>query len=172
MRDELLGYYERELSFLRQMGAEFAQKYPKVAGRLLLEADRCEDPHVERMIEAAAFLASRVHLKIDDEFPELTESLLGVLYPNFLAPVPSVSIIQFQMDAENANLRMGHTIERGTIVRSEPVDGYPCRFRTCYPVTVWPLEVAEARFERAMARQSGAAAVAASAGGAGSDRTQ
>jgi type VI secretion system protein ImpG len=147
MRDELLGYYERELSFLRQLGAEFAQKYPKVAGRLLLEADRCEDPHVERMIEAAAFLASRVHLKIDDEFPELTESLLGVLYPNFLAPVPSLSVVQFQMDAENANLRMGHTIERGAVVRSEPVDGSPCRFRTCYPVTVWPLEVAEARFE-------------------------
>ncbi len=147
MRDELLGYYERELSFLRQLGAEFAQKYPKVAGRLLLEPDRCEDPHVERLIEAAAFLASRVHLKIDDEFPELTESLLGVLYPNFLAPVPSVSIVQFQMDAENANLRRGHTIERGAMMRSEPVDGHPCRFRTCYPVTTWPLEVAEARFE-------------------------
>jgi hypothetical protein len=93
MREELLDYYERELSFLRQLGAEFAQKYPKVAGRLLLEPDRCEDPHVERMIEAAAFLASRVHLKIDDEFPELTESLLNVLYPNFLAPIPSLSVV-------------------------------------------------------------------------------
>ncbi|HTO88052.1 MAG TPA: type VI secretion system baseplate subunit TssF [Thermoanaerobaculia bacterium] len=147
MREELLGYYERELSFLRQLGAEFAQKFPKIAGRLLLEPERCEDPHVERMIEAAAFLASRVHLKIDDEFPELTESLLNVLYPNFLAPVPSLSIVQFQLDAEQANLRMGHTIPRGSIVRSEPVDGSPCRFQTCYPVTIWPLEVSEVRFE-------------------------
>jgi len=147
MREELLGYYERELTFLRQMGAEFAQKYPKVAGRLLIEPDRCEDPHVERLIEAAAFLASRVHLKIDDEFPELTESLLNVLYPNFLAPVPSLSIVQFQLDAEHANLRMGHVIPRGSMVRSEPVEGQPCRFRTCYPVTIWPLEVASARFE-------------------------
>lgn len=147
MREELLGYYERELSFLRQLGAEFAQKYPKIAGRLLLEPDRCEDPHVERMIEAAAFLASRVHLKIDDEFPELTESLLNVLYPSFLAPVPSLSIVQFQLDPEQANLRMGHTIPRGSLVRSEPVDGQPCRFQTCYPVTIWPLEVREARFE-------------------------
>lgn len=147
MRDELLGYYEKELSFLRQLGAEFAQKYPKIAGRLLLEADRCDDPHVERMIEAAAFLASRVHRKIDDEFPELTESLLNVLYPNFLAPIPSLSIIQFQTDPEHANLKMGHTIPRHSMVRSDPVDGYPCRFRTCYPVTIWPVEVAEARFE-------------------------
>jgi type VI secretion system protein ImpG len=147
MRDELLAYYERELSFLRQLGADFAQKYPKVAGRLLIEPDRCEDPHVERMIEAAAFLASRVRLKIDDEFPELTESLLNVLYPNFLAPVPSLSIVQFQLDAEQANLRMGQTIPRGSLIRSEPVDGSPCRFRTCYPVTIWPVEVAETRFE-------------------------
>ena len=79
MRDDLLLYYERELTFLREMGAEFAQKYPKIASRLVLEADKCEDPHVERMLEAFAFLAARVHLKIDDEFPEITESLLQIL---------------------------------------------------------------------------------------------
>ena len=69
MREELLHYYERELTFLRRMGAEFAQRYPKVAGRLMLEPNKCEDPHVERMLEAFAFLAARVHLKIDDDFP-------------------------------------------------------------------------------------------------------
>jgi type VI secretion system protein ImpG len=79
MRDDLLTYYERELAFVRQMGAEFSQKYPKIASRLLLEPDKCEDPHVERLIEAFAFLAARIHLKIDDEFPEITESLLNVL---------------------------------------------------------------------------------------------
>src|SRR3954471_24312175 len=103
MRDELLRYYERELSFLRQMGAEFAEKYPKVASRLVLEADKCEDPHVERMLEAFAFLAARVHLKIDDEFPEITEALLDILYPHYIRPIPSVSIVQFQVDHEQVN---------------------------------------------------------------------
>jgi len=69
MRDELLLYYERELTWLRQMGAQFAEKYPKVASRLLIEPGKCEDPHVERLLESFAFLAARVHLKVDDEFP-------------------------------------------------------------------------------------------------------
>ena len=147
MRDELLEYYERELAFLRQLGAEFAEKYPKIASRLQLEADRCEDPHVERMIEAAAFLASRVHLKIDDEFPEVTESLLNVLYPNFLSPVPSLSTIQFALDPERANLQTGQTIPRGSMLYSNPVGGSPVRFMTRYPVVLWPLELSSVRFE-------------------------
>ena len=68
------------------MGVDFAEKYPKIASRLVLEPDRCEDPHVERMLEAFAFLAARVHLKIDDDFPEITESLLGMLYPHYIRP--------------------------------------------------------------------------------------
>src|SRR5580765_7187482 len=74
MREDLLHYYERELAYVRRMGAEFAQRYPKIASRLQLEPNKCEDPHVERVIEAFAFLAARVHLKIDDDFPEVTES--------------------------------------------------------------------------------------------------
>jgi type VI secretion system protein ImpG len=144
MRDELLGYYERELAFLRQMGAEFAQKYPKIAGRLLLEPDKCEDPHVERLIEAFAFLASRVHLKIDDEFPEITESLINVLYPHYLAPIPSMSIVQFALDPEQGKLTSGYAIDRSTVLYSQPIQGTPCRFRTCYPVTLWPIEVRSA----------------------------
>lgn len=147
MRDELLGYYERELTFLRQLGAEFADKYPKIAGRLLLEPDRCEDPHVERMIEAFAFLAGRIRLKIDDEFPEITESFLNVLYPHYLAPIPSMSIVQFVLDPEQAKLTGGYTIDRGTILYSRPIQGTPCRFRTCYPVTLWPIEVVSASLE-------------------------
>ena len=110
MRDELLGYYERELSFMRRMGAEFAETYPKIAGRLALEPDKCDDPHVERLIEAFAFLAGRVRLKIDDEYPEVTESFLNVLYPNLLAPVPSMSIVQFVLDPGQVNLQTGHTV--------------------------------------------------------------
>ncbi|RMF83907.1 MAG: type VI secretion system baseplate subunit TssF [Nitrospinota bacterium] len=147
MPDDLLTYYERELTFLRQIGAEFAAKYPKIASRLLLEADTSEDPHVERLIQAFAFLAARVRHKLEDEFPEITDALLNILYPHYLAPIPSMSIVQFVVDPEQGKLTSGHQIERGTILYSQPVSGMPCRFRTCYPVTLWPIQVAAARFE-------------------------
>ena len=94
MRDELLGYYERELVFLRKMGAEFSKRYPKIAARLELEEEVVEDPHVERMIEAFAFLSARVAMKLDDEFPEITESFINVLYPHYQAPIPSMFLLQ------------------------------------------------------------------------------
>ncbi len=113
MRDELLLYYERELTFLRQMGAEFAEKYPKIASRLNLEPDKCEDPHVERLLEAFAFLAARVHLKIDDEFPEITEALLSIVYPHFIRPVPSMTVVEFRTLPDQSADRQGLKIERG-----------------------------------------------------------
>src|SRR3972149_6328401 len=125
MHDELLTYFERELTFLRQMGAEFAAKYPKIAGRLLLEADKCEDPHVERLIQAFALLAARIHHKIDDEFPEITESILGVLYPHYLAPVPSMSIVQFVLDPDQGKLTTGPPIKRTAPLYSQPRGGVP-----------------------------------------------
>ncbi len=135
MRDDLLGYYERELIFLRQMGAEFAEKYPKIAARLQLEADKCEDPHVERLVEAFAFLAGRVRLKIDDDFPEITESFLNVLYPHYLAPIPSMAIVQFSV--KEGILTTGYTVQRDTGLYSRPIKETPCRFRTSYPITRW-----------------------------------
>ncbi|RPJ11367.1 MAG: type VI secretion system baseplate subunit TssF, partial [Deltaproteobacteria bacterium] len=95
MDDDILNYYERELTFIRELGVEFAKKYPKIAGRLLLEPDKCEDPHTERLIEAFAFISGRIHKKIDDDFPELTEALLNVLYPHYINPIPPVSIVRF-----------------------------------------------------------------------------
>jgi type VI secretion system protein ImpG len=142
MRDELLGYYERELVFLRQMGAEFARKYPKIASRLQLEGDKCEDPHVERLIEAFAFIAGRIRLKVDDEFPEITESFLNVLYPHYLAPIPSMAIAHFA--PKEGTLTTGFPVPRGTGLYSKPVQGTPCRFRTGYDTTVWPIEVESA----------------------------
>jgi type VI secretion system protein ImpG len=147
MADELLTYYERELSFLRQMGAEFAAKYPKIAARLLLESDASEDPHVERLVQGFAFLAARVHHKLDDEFPEITESLLNVLYPHYLAPIPSMSIVQFVLDPDQGKITSGYDIPKHSTLYSQPVDGSPCRFRTCYPVKLWPLQVEEAALE-------------------------
>ncbi|HEU0139209.1 MAG TPA: type VI secretion system baseplate subunit TssF [Bryobacteraceae bacterium] len=147
MRDDLLDYYERELIFLRQMGAEFAQKYPKIASRLLLEPTQCDDPHVERMLEAFAFLAGRVHLKIDDEFPEITDALLSVLYPHFVRPVPSMSIAEFHADPEQGGLSTGLPVPRGTVLYSKPVDGFPCKFQTCYDTVLWPIAVADAQWK-------------------------
>jgi type VI secretion system protein ImpG len=145
MADELLTYYERELSFIRQLAGEFAEKYPKIASRLLLEADKSEDPHVERLIQAFAFLAARVHHKIDDEYPEITESLLNVLYPHYLSPIPSMSIAQFVLDPDQGKLTSGYKIDRDAALYSQSINGSPCRFRTCYPVTLWPIEVASAQ---------------------------
>lgn len=146
MRDELRYYYERELTFLRQMGAEFSERHPKIAARLILEPDGSKDPHVERMIESFAFLAARVHLKVDDEFPEITEALLSILYPHYLRPVPSMSVAQFDLDPEQGKLTTGLVIPRGSILYSRPVGDMPCKFRTCYDVSLWPFTVAEAQW--------------------------
>src|SRR5262245_13764791 len=147
MIDELLAYYNGELAFLRELGAEFAQRYPKVAARLLLEADKCEDPHVERLLEGVAFLTARIRHKIDEEFPEVTDSLLGVIYPHFQRPVPSMSVVPFLPSREQAKLATGFTIERGSRLNTRPVNGVPCQFRTAYPVTLWPIEVEAARLD-------------------------
>jgi type VI secretion system protein ImpG len=146
LRNELRSYYESELTFLRQTGAEFADKYPKIASRLLLEPDRCEDPHVERMLEAFALLAARVHLRIDDDFPQITEALLNILYPHYLRPVPSMSVAQFYTDTEGGKLTTSLKIPKGTVLYSRPVDGVPCKFRTSYDVTLWPFKVSRAQW--------------------------
>src|SRR5213082_744533 len=103
------------------MGAEFADKYPKIAQRLVLEPTKCEDPHVERILEAFAFLAARVHLKIDDEIPEISEGLLTVVYPQLVRPIPSLSIVEFQTDPERGKLTSGLPIERNSALYSRPV---------------------------------------------------
>lgn len=147
MRDELLGYYERELIFLRRMGAEFARKYPKIAARLLLEEEKIEDPHVERMIEAFAFLSGRVSLKLDDELPEITESFINVLYPHYLSPIPSMAIAQFSFGTPNDKLTSVQKLDREAKLYSRPVDGTPCRFRTTYDVQLTPIEIESAALE-------------------------
>ncbi len=140
MDDEFLDYFERELGFVREMGREFARKYPKVAGRLLMEPDKCEDPHTERLIESFAFICARVHKRLDDDLPEITQSLLNVLYPHYTSPIPSMSVVQFAPLLKNIP-ESGYLIGKGTPVFSKPVDGERCRFTTAYPVTLRPMEV-------------------------------
>ena len=146
MPDELVGYYERELGFLRQMGAEFSKKHGKIAQRLGIEPDRCEDPHVERLLEGFAFLAARIHRKLDDELPELTESLFNILYPHYVRPIPSMSIAEFHPDPEQGKLTTGFHIAKNAMLYSRPVQGIPCKFRTGFDTTLWPLQVSAARW--------------------------
>jgi len=146
MQDDLLLYYERELTYLRKMGAEFAQRYPKVASRLQLEASKTEDPHVERLLEGFAFLAARVHRRLDDDFPEISESLLEILHPQLVRPVPSMCIVDMPLDPALGRLPNGYRVKRGSTLLSRPVQGVPCAFRTSYDTTIWPLRVSSAEW--------------------------
>lgn len=150
MREELYDYYEQELRFLRRMGKTFADRYPKVAARLQLEPTRCEDPHVERLLEGFALLAARVHLKLDDDFPEVSEALLDAVAPHYLRPIPSLTVAQFQPDPEQGRLTSGMHVPRGALLFSRPgggaAGGARCTFRTCYDTTLWPIAVAAAQW--------------------------
>src|SRR5512145_260172 len=143
---DLLDYYERELTYIRSLGAEFAKEYPKIAGRLQLEPDKCEDPFTERLIEAFAFISGRIHKKIDDGFPEITESLLGILYPHYINPIPSMSIVKFDPIRQNISPN-GYKIDKKTTLYSKPVGGTPCQFQTVYPVAIRPIEVVSAELK-------------------------
>jgi len=142
MDEDLLRFYDQELSQLRRAGAEFSRAHPKIAGRLRLGADQIEDPHVSRLIESVAFLNARVRRKLDDEFPELTDALLGILAPYYLAPVPSMAVVQFESAPD---LKAPARVERGTGLVTDSVYGEPCRYRTAYEVEALPVVVESAR---------------------------
>ncbi|MCD7099851.1 type VI secretion system baseplate subunit TssF [Stenotrophomonas sp. MMGLT7] len=143
---DLLPYYERELAYLRRYGREFAERYPKIAGRLQLSADGSQDPHVERLIEAFALLGARISKRVEDDYPEFTDALLDVLYPHYLRPFPSCSIAHFDMGPAAAKLSGPVRIARGTSLQSRPVQGVNCRFRTAYDVVLTPLVTRAARY--------------------------
>lgn len=143
MSEAFLRYYNQELGHIRRESAAFAAANPKVAGHLRLSSTAVDDPHVARIIEAFAYLTARVRLKLDDDFPELTDALLGVLYPHYLAPVPSTAILQLR---PRVDLDKPFQIPRGTEFDSEMVDGEPCRFRTVQPVELCPVTVVSASF--------------------------
>ena len=142
MSDTLLPYYDRELNAIRRLAGEFAEAHPKIAGRLRVSADGVDDPHVLRLLEGAAFLAARVHHRLDDEFPELTDALLGLLYPHYLAPVPSCMIAQLECQPD---LQTPTHLAPGLTIDTEPVRGEMLRYRSTAPVTLWPITVEAVR---------------------------
>ncbi|MBO9413478.1 MULTISPECIES: type VI secretion system baseplate subunit TssF [unclassified Ruegeria] len=148
MDTRLLKHYETELAFLREMGAEFAAAYPKIASRLGMEGIEVVDPYVERLLEGSAFLAARVQLELDMQFPAFTSNLLEIVYPHYLAPTPSMMIAQFEPDIGNAALKEGYDIPRGTTLRSHLAEGEQtaCDFTTSADMTLWPIEITEAEY--------------------------
>jgi type VI secretion system protein ImpG len=145
--DELLPFYERELGFLRRYSREFSEKYPKIAGELLMAGEVCEDPHIERMIQSFALMSARVSKRIEDDFPEFTEALLEVLYPHYLRPFPSCSITRFDYSATAGQLTGAQTISRGTELVTRSVKGVACKFKTAYDVKITPVKIDEVRFD-------------------------
>ena len=148
MDTRLLKHYENELAFMRDMGAEFAQAYPKIASRLGIDGVEVVDPYVERLLEGVAFLTARVQLELELQFPALTSNLLEIVYPHYLAPTPSMMVAAFEPDMQNAALEDGYLIPRHTEMRSEVTDQdhTPCVFRTSTDVTLWPVEITEAEY--------------------------
>jgi type VI secretion system protein ImpG len=148
MDPRLLFHYNRELQHVREMGAEFARDYPKVAGRLGMNALECADPYVERLLEGFAFMAARVQVELEGQQPGFAQHLLEMLYPHYLAPVPSMAVVQFTPDEGDDLGADGHVIPARTAMHSltGPADKTVCEYTTGHEVTLWPLQVTEATY--------------------------
>lgn len=144
MDSKLLDYYNRELAYLREMGAEFAEQYPKVAGRLGMRGIDVADPYIERLMEGFAFLTSRVQLKMDAEFPRFSQRLLEIIYPNYLSPTPSMAIAELQPDSSKGDISNGFVVPRGTMMDSQTLkkSGITCSYATAHDVTLQPVRIA------------------------------
>ena len=151
MDRRLLDLYNTELQHLRETAGEFARDFPKIAGRLALDRDAkdiCPDPFVERLLEGFAFLAARVHLKLDAEFPRFTQSMLETVYPHYLSPTPSMAVVRIEPDANAAQMETGYLIPRGTSLKSNlgKDEKTACEYRTAHQVQLWPIRIAEVQY--------------------------
>ncbi|WDU46492.1 type VI secretion system baseplate subunit TssF [Taylorella equigenitalis] len=149
MENDFIEYYNRELAYIREMGREFAEQYPKVASRLGMEGIQVPDPYVERLMEGFSFLTARIHKKMDAEFPQFTQNLLEVLYPHYVSPTPAIGIIDFDVNSKKGDLVKGYTLPKGTVFRAR-TGGKECRFSTGSEVTFHPLVIEEAEVTSSM----------------------
>ena len=148
MDPRLLRYYNQELRYLRETGGEFAREFPKIASRLALDTLEVSDPYIERLLEGCAFLAARIQLKQDAEFPKLSHRLLEMLYPNLLAPVPAMMVARVDPVRNDANLLKGLRIPRDTSLRASPPahTRTECEFRTAQELQLTPLVTESAEY--------------------------
>jgi len=147
LNNDLLQYYKRELSYLRTQGADFAARYPKIASRLALHGSESIDPHTERLVEAVAFLAARVHRDLDREFPQVAAALLDNLCPTLTQPVPSMTVAEFGLDPAQGKVTSGFRVPRHTILYASTSGGDQCRFRTTWDTTLWPVTITKAALQ-------------------------
>jgi type VI secretion system protein ImpG len=143
--DELFAQYERELVTMRQLCREYAERYPKVAAKLQIGGEVCDDPHVERLIQSVALLCARVSKRLDDAYPQFTEALLNVLFPHYLRPFPSCAIARVMPPGDGTG--NGASFPRGTVLESAPVHGVRCKFQTAYDVMPSPVAITSAQFD-------------------------
>ena len=148
MDPRLLQHYNLELQHLREMGAEFAQQFPRIAARLGMNGLEVADPYVERLLEGVGFMAARVQLKLEAEFPRFTQALLEMVYPHYLAPTPSMLVAQLKPDPKDTNLAAGPIVPRGSTMHGllAGQDVTACEFRTAQDVTLWPVEIVSASY--------------------------
>ena len=138
-----LDQYQKELRYLRESGAEFAKEYPKIAKRLEWDAEESKDPHVERLIESFAFLTSKLQRNIDDRFPVVASALLSTIYPQFITPIPSMSIANFTL--EKSKIPPGYIIPKGTLLNIQSNENVVCKFQTGYDLKIFPIVVEDAK---------------------------
>ncbi len=133
---------------MREMGAEFAREFPKIAARLGMEGMEVADPYVERLLEGFAFVAARIQLKLDAEFPRFSQHMLEMIYPHFLAPTPAMAICSIKPNFADTALGAGVKVPRGTALQSIIPRGEQtaCEFRTAHALTLWPIELIEAHY--------------------------
>lgn len=137
-------YYKRELSLLRETAALFAAENPTIAGGL---RNVSSDPDVERLLEGFAFLSANIHETLDDHYPRLLNTLAQIISPQYLRPLPSATLIEFE---PKASLQQTLKVKRGV-----HVDGVAkasgrnetCRYRTCFDVDVRPMKISRVYFQ-------------------------
>ena len=146
MNPRLLEYYNRELAYLRELGAEFSAAFPKVAGRLSLRELEVADPYVERLLEGFSFLTARIQMKMDAEFPRLSQRILEMVCPHYLAPTPAMLVVEMEPSASEGNTASGYTLPAGSMLRSRHIheEQTPCEFRTGHGLTLWPIRLTDA----------------------------
>lgn len=110
MSDLTLRYYEEEMRYLKEAGLEFSKAHPDRAAMLNLDRVGTRDPYVERLFEGFAFLTGRIRQKLDDDFPELTEGLVNMLWPHYLRMIPSLTVLELIPDDKSC--RAGNLLKK------------------------------------------------------------
>jgi type VI secretion system protein ImpG len=158
MDERLIRLFEEELRHVRETAAEFGRAFPDRAKHLDPKSRPFEgmvaDPYVERLLEGVAFLAARVRLKLDAQFPQFTQGLLETVYPDFLAPLPSMAIFQLAPDPTAPPPPEGLLVKRDTKIQGFPApaeeartatrEPTPCTFSLAHDIRLLPVELSQA----------------------------